>query len=314
MDDTFLLFKSENEVKKFLKYIGSRHKNISFTFEIEQGNSLSFLDVLVSREGTKFSTSLYRKSTFSGLYSNFSSFLPVEYKKGLIFTLLYRGFTLCTDFDKFQNELLFLKRVLNRNQYPRSFVDECIRKFFDKRSSPKPSVATVEKKEIRICLPFLGKESLKIKANLLKFAKTYLPGDCKLNVIFKVSNRLGDCFRFKDVIPRECRSLILYKFQCGKCNLAYYGKTFRLFRVRVFEHTGTSLRTWKQFTYNPSNSNNTSVLNHLAKCKANATIDNFEIIGSADNDFNLRIKESLLIKKDDPVLNKSVKSTPLLLF
>ena len=141
-----------------------------------------------------------------------------------------------------------------------------------------------------------------------------MPGFCKLDITFKVSKRLGDCFRFKDKIPLECRSFILYKFQCSKCNLAYYGKTFRHYKVRVHEHLGTSLRTNNPFTYNPKNVNNTAVLTHLHSCKCKASVDDFSIIGSAKNDYHLRIKESLLIQKDKPVLNVNVNSIPLMLF
>ena len=247
-------------------------------------------------------------------YSNFLSFMPDEYKKGLIFTLLYRGFNLCTDWKKFQKELVFLKSVLNRNGYPRNFVDNCIKTFFDKITNPKPQVATCARKELRICLPFLGTESLKIKKHLLKFAKTYLPGSCKLKVIFNSGNHLGNSFRFKDKIPLNCRSFILYKFSCNKCNLVYLGKTFRHFKVRMYEHMGTSLRTNKPFSYNPKNPNNSAVLDHLQKCKCTASINDFKVIGSAKNDYHLRIKESLVIHKDNPVLNKNVNSIPLSLF
>ena len=186
--------------------------------------------------------------------------------------------------------------------------------FFDKTSTPKLVVSTVSKKELKLCLPFLGTESLKIRTHLLKFAKTYLPNKCKLQIIFSSGKRLGDCFRFKDRIPLNCRSFLIYKFQCNKCNLVYYGKTFRHFKVRVFEHLGRSLRTNKPFTYNPKNINNTSVLNHIKNCKCDASPIDFSIIGTAKNDFQLRIKESLLIQKDNPILNKTVSSMPLMLF
>ena len=75
---------------------------MTFTYEIEENNCLAFLDVLVTRED-KFSTSLYRKPTFSGLYSNFESFMPDSYKKGLIYTLLHRAFVLCCDWSKFHS-------------------------------------------------------------------------------------------------------------------------------------------------------------------------------------------------------------------
>ena len=314
MDDTFLLFNSQNDVKKFHKYIGSRHKNISFTFEIENNNNLAFLDVLVSRDDNKFLTSLYRKPTFSGLYSNFSSYMPKDYKKGLMYTLLHRGFSLCTNWSKFKSELLILKSIMGKNGYPRHFVDKCIKTFFDKMSTPKQLVPTVSKKELRICLPYMGIDSLKIRKELLKFAKVYLPASCKLQIIFSSQNRLGDYFKFKDKIPLQCRSLVLYRFVCNKCNLIYYGKTFRHFKVRVYEHLGKSLKTDKPYTYNSKNTNNTTVLNHIHNCKCKASIDDFKIIGSAKNDYHLRIKESIIIKKDNPILNKTVKSIPLSLF
>ena len=93
MDDIFLLFDSRNHVKKFLKYMNSRHRNINFTYEEEQNNTLAFLDIKITRGG-KFVTSVYRKKTFSGVYLNYTSLLPIDYKRGLISTLLFRTYSL----------------------------------------------------------------------------------------------------------------------------------------------------------------------------------------------------------------------------
>ena len=112
------------------------------------------------------------------------------------------------------------------------------------------------------------------------------------------------------------RSKVLYRFTCDGCNSIYLGKTKRHFLVRAYEHLGLSYKTGKRFAYNPDNSNNTTVLNHINQsnqCKGN--LDSFEIIGSARNDFFLRIKESLLIKKIKPcLLNPNSQSVPLHLF
>ena len=43
-------------------------------------NSLPFLDILISRSENGFKTSVYHKPTFSGVYSNFSSFIYDQYK------------------------------------------------------------------------------------------------------------------------------------------------------------------------------------------------------------------------------------------
>ena len=90
VDDVFLLFDNRDQVKKFLRYMNSRHRNIRFTYEEEQNDTLAFLDIKITRSPEGFTTSVYRKKTFSGVYLNFGSFLPVEYKKGLIATLLHR--------------------------------------------------------------------------------------------------------------------------------------------------------------------------------------------------------------------------------
>ena len=77
VDDTFLLFSSELHVTKFLNYMNSKHRNIKFTVEREENNSLSFLGINIFRDGGKFQTSVYRKSTVSFVLTNFESFLPI---------------------------------------------------------------------------------------------------------------------------------------------------------------------------------------------------------------------------------------------
>ena len=313
MDDTFLLFSSQDHVLKFKKYINTRHKNMHFTHEIEKNNCLAFLDVLVTREET-FCTSLYRKPTFSGLYSNFESFMPDSYKKGLIFTLLHRAFVLCCNWKKFQTEVEFLKDIFRKNAFPVSFMERCLGIFLNKIFVAKKAVLTVPKKDLKICLPFLGKESLIIRTKLEKYISKNFPF-CKLRVIFNSNNRLRNFFNFKDKIPISVRSHILYRYTCDGCNAIYLGKTRRHYGVRVFEHLGLSLLTHKKYTYNPRNSNNSAILNHVnhnSKCVGKES--NFKIIGSSHTDFTLSIKESLLIHKDKPKLNISDRSMPIYLF
>ena len=112
------------------------------------------------------------------------------------------------------------------------------------------------------------------------------------------------------------RSKILYRFKCDGCNSIYIGKSKRHFLVRAYEHLGKSFKTGKGFTYNPSCTNNSAVLNHLNQSHGcTATLGSFDIVGSARNDFLLKIKESLLIKKIKPtLLNPNGQSIPLHLF
>ena len=57
---------------------------MSFSMETEKENKLSYLDVEIIREQGKFTTTVYRKSTFSGVDSNSESFLPSFYKFGMV--------------------------------------------------------------------------------------------------------------------------------------------------------------------------------------------------------------------------------------
>ena len=316
MDDTFLLFSSSDKVNKFHKYINSRHKNMTFTHELEKDDCLPFLDVLVSRENNMFTTSIYRKPTFSGLYSNFNSFMPDKYKEDLIKTLLHRAFTLCFDWSRFHSEVSLLKDIFRKNMFPTYFTDKCIKKFLDKLFIAKKETMDVPKKEVFISLPYLGVESFNLRKQLGKLMSTYFP-QCKLKVIFNSNNRLRNAFLFKDKIPFNVRSLLLYRYTCNRCNSVYVGKTKRHYLVRVFEHLGISLKTGKKFTFNANNKNNSAVLTHInaTNCKhGNSSIKDFSIIGSAKTDELLCIKESLLIQKLRPKLNTNVQSVPLQLF
>ena len=139
VDDVFLLFDNQDQVKKFLRYMNSRHKNITFTYEEEQNGTLAFLDIKITRSPEGFTTSVYRKKTFSGVYLNFGSFLPVEYKKGLIAALLHRTYIICSDYVKFYEEVNKLKVIWQKNGFPLFFIDRCVKKFLDKLFVKKTS-------------------------------------------------------------------------------------------------------------------------------------------------------------------------------
>ena len=53
-----------------------------------------------------------------------------------------------------------------------------------------------------------------------------------------------------------------------------------------------------------------AVSEHLLQCDCTIYFENFDILASDTNSFRLLIKESLLIKSDKPVLNRTVKSFP----
>ena len=57
-----------------------------------------------------------------------------------------------------------------------------------------------------------------------------------------------------------------------------------------------------------------AVSDHLLQCDFAIDFGHFDILASDTNSFKVFIKESMLIKRDKPVLNCTVKSSPLKLF
>ena len=88
-----------------------------FIFEKENNNSMPFLEALITRTSNGFKTPGYGKPTFSGLYSNFNSFIYKEYKVVVIFTLLFRMFSIVLDFSGSQSEVCYLKKYSKRTHF-----------------------------------------------------------------------------------------------------------------------------------------------------------------------------------------------------
>ena len=119
IDNCFVIFRSPNHVRPFQVYLKSQHPNISFTSELETNSKLLFLDILIDRSDDGFSTSVYRKPTFTGLFTtNFDSFIPISFKRSLIYTLLDRYFKICSSYYLFHSEVLKLKNILLSNGDP----------------------------------------------------------------------------------------------------------------------------------------------------------------------------------------------------
>ena len=123
----------------------------------------------------------------------------------------------------------------------------------------------------------------------------------EVSLAFKSSNSIGSHFRFKDVIPDHLCSNIVYLFTCRSCQATYIGSTVRNLSIRIFEHKGRSYRTNKIVT-NPSLSHIREHSHEKDHCFSH---DDFSILFRARDSVELRIAESLLIKKMKPELNRT---------
>ena len=65
---------------------------MSFSMEKEKENKLSFRNIEIIRKEGKFTTTVYERLTFRGVYSNNEIFLSFVYKFGMIYNSIYRCF------------------------------------------------------------------------------------------------------------------------------------------------------------------------------------------------------------------------------
>ena len=126
MDDTLVVFESDNH-GKFLEYLNSWHPNIKFTTEFG-GKQLPFLDIQLDIQEDNLNTSVYRKPTYTSLLLNFQANCPMQWKTGLIYTLLNRAYTVCNSWYNIHIEINKLRDIFGKNGYPVWFLDKYIKK------------------------------------------------------------------------------------------------------------------------------------------------------------------------------------------
>ena len=313
VDDTFVLFRDESHYKLFLNYINSKHVNINFTVETESSNSLSFLDVNVSRFNNKFITSVYRKPTFSGQGISFFSFTPFLFKLNAIKTLVFRSYSICSNYHDMHKEFNFLKDFFVSNGFPANLILSVIKHFLDRRinnttittTTTVPDEATEHIKYIS--LPFFGPQSEKLKNEILSLFNKYC-SHFTIKVILSNNFKIGSFFNYKDKLPLCSRSSVVYKFNCSLCGTTYVGSTSRTLCLRTAEHKGISCRTGRPLTAPP----HSAIRLHCEQVHdVPVKAENFSILDSTQNTVSLRILESLYIQKLKPELNDTNSAFPL---
>ena len=88
----------------------------------------------MDNSGASCITSIYHKSTYTGLLTNFLSFTCFKYKVGLIYTLVDRIFKINTTTGR-EKDPQQLSITLQRNSFPSHLIDKIIKGYKNKFSS-----------------------------------------------------------------------------------------------------------------------------------------------------------------------------------
>ena len=162
VDDTFVIFFSRLESRRFFRIVNQIHPALTFTSEFKNGNRLLFLDVLVERTDLGIQRFIYRKPMFT----RWGPFCPHRRKINLIKTLVHRAFMICSK-SKLANELEYFKLTLLRNGYPEEVITSIIRRRCTQPSS-KPKFGP-ERCPVCLQLLWIGTASTPLLKQIKRF-------------------------------------------------------------------------------------------------------------------------------------------------
>ena len=227
----------------------------------------------------------------------------------MLFTLLSCHYSICSEHTLFHLEVEKLREILKKNSYPSSIIELSIRTFLNRLYVPKQVHLTGTKKELLIILPFLGTMSSNSKQKLQTSIRNSSP-QCNIKVTLKSTNHFPSFFHFKDLIPKELRSHLVYKLSYNSCNAISSGKTARHLNIESVEHISFSSLTGNRVSCESS-----PISDHLLSHEhINSSFNDVSILCCENNAFKLSSRESVLIKRDSSELNRNVSSMLLLLF
>ena len=297
VDDVFVLFdECTVDIQSVLQDFNCIHENLKFTLEMEADESLAFLDVCISRcSDGSVSTSVFRKCTWSGLYTHFHSFVPVQYKANLVRCLVNRVFRICTP-DKLDQEVKKVYCVLESNGYPPSFV----RKFGQLPKPPVPVQFGPEKKAVYLKLPFIGDNAAVHFRRAFRSAM-HAFSCIQLRVVF--STRSVNVGSLKDKLPVLSSSNAIYQFSCT-CGCQYVGRTRRCLRERVREHVPRWIFSEARCPPRSTRVPTSAITRHLQVCTADVADAHtrFKVLYRSQYYLRLRVLEALAIKYYKPQL------------
>ena len=126
MDDTYVIWShGQDELHHFHQHLNSQHPSIQFTIEEEKDHKTAFLDILVTRNGDRLATSVYRKTTHTDKYIPFNSNHLPKTCTGVMRGMRDMAHRVCDPTSK-PKELQHLNEVFQANGFPVHMVKKML--------------------------------------------------------------------------------------------------------------------------------------------------------------------------------------------
>ena len=205
--------------------------------------------------------------------------------------MIDRSFKICNNWNSFHNDIENIKCNLIKNAYAPFLIDKVIKKYFDYKFSSNQNQLIDTPGVHNFKLSYIGNLSHHIKNKLLKLRTKFCKENFNIKLVFN-SFKIKNDFSYKDPIPDDLKSFLVYKCTCTSCSSSYAGENCHHFKTRTEEHIKK---------YNKSH-----IFKHLHSMATYFDSYNFlcfKIIDKANSKLDLKIKEALHINLRKSNLN-----------
>ena len=255
--------------------------------EIEEGNRLPFLDVLVIKkaDGTLGHT-VYRKKTHTDRYLNANSNHHPSQKNTVLRTLVNRARSIAEP-GLVESELNHLKTVLTANGYSQTAVNREINR------RPRAPELTLQHEEAqepsqpKVFLPYIHKTTDVISKILKKKG---------IKTIFLPTTKIQQTLRSAKDPLKPLSAPGIYKVPCS-CGSVYIGMTKRSVKTRLCEHE-RCLRL--------NQPEKSAVAQHAIENNHTIEFNQTEILAKPKGYFNLARREALEIEQHPNNFNRDM--------
>ena len=281
VDDTFTTL-HEYSIEDFTTFLNSRNEHIQFTREVEEEDTLPFLDVCVKLlDDGCVKTTVFRKATHTDQYLNWESNHHLDHKRSVVRTLLNRAETHVSDPEDQDQERSHVKKVLAANGY-RAWAFKIPNQKNKEERQKQKEMNTPQVRPPLVGLPYIQG----LSEELQRIFKAH-----GVNSFLKPTNTLRQILvKPKDPTPKEQKCGVVYNVECGDCQNSYVGETSRKMKTRFDEHCKSD--------------NQSAILEHLKETGHSLSLENVNILVNEPKLPSRKIREALEIYKRRPSLNR----------
>jgi hypothetical protein len=278
VDDTNVLWPhGKEELHNFFQHLNNISEEIKFTMELEENDSIPFLDVLIKRKSNgDLGHAVYRKKTHTENYLHANSHHHPNQKLGVLKTLATRAIRI-SDEAHLDKETDHLTKTFKNIGYKHKDIKNAINRALEK-THDKPTIPKDQNPNRDACLPYIQGVTDRIARVLSKK---------EIKTSFKPLETIKHNMRsVKDKIdPHKGKGIYKIECSCGKC---YIGETGRSFQIRIKEH-GADIKNERICT--------SALAEHSLKTRHHIRLEDTKILAKENHLFKRRIREAIEIRK-----------------